>query len=220
MSQALSNTVEKILSEKYFAGFGKIDRPFSVFGYRSHGKEYGGGWDGIYAENICGYSHVYLENIYITRIQKHFSCAHNVANDSQIQLAIRAIHGLNISQLSEDEKEHAAKAIECGYLYREDNRLYTKILVCDAKDRDRLFNLSDVLSQGVFQPGAEAVAEEMAAFIRHAVPNYLLSEWRLANILADMPVLDSLVEVLIEKGVLIPPEDGLGAEGCWMSVRQ
>ncbi|MGN0403343.1 MAG: hypothetical protein ACI4HQ_13955 [Acetatifactor sp.] len=35
-----------------------------------------------------------------------------------------------------------------------------------------------------------------------------LSELRLANRLANMPVLDSVVEVLIEKGLLTPPEDG------------
>ena len=28
-----------------------------------------------------------------------------------------------------EEKEHAAKAIECGYLYSENDMLYTKILM-------------------------------------------------------------------------------------------
>ena len=28
------------------------------------------------------------------------------------------------------------------------------------------------------------------------------------------------IEYLIEKGVLTPPEDGIGAEGCWMSVEK
>ena len=30
--------------------------------------------------------------------------------------------------------------------------------------------------------------------------------------------MDTLVEFLIEKGLLIPPENGVGAEGCWVSV--
>ena len=43
---------------------------------------------------------------------------------------------------------------------------------------------------------------------------------RFANVLANSPVLDAVVECLIEKGVLTPPEDGIGAEGCWMSVKK
>jgi hypothetical protein len=35
-----------------------------------------------------------------------------------------------------------------------------------------------------------------------------------------MPILDSVVEYLIEKGILTPPEDGIGAEGCWMYVEK
>ena len=32
--------------------------------------------------------------------------------------------------------------------------------------------------------------------------------------------MDAIVEMLVEKGVLIPPAGGLGAEGCWMSVER
>lgn len=35
-----------------------------------------------------------------------------------------------------------------------------------------------------------------------------------------MPILDAVVECLIEKGILTPPEDGIGAEGCWMGVKK
>lgn len=33
-------------------------------------------------------------------------------------------------------------------------------------------------------------------------------------------MLDALVETLIAADVLMPPENGLGAEGCWMSVEK
>ena len=144
----------------------------------------------------------------------------NVSGDTQIQLAIRAIDGLDIHSLSEIEKEHAAKAIDCGYLYRDGEILYTKILVNDRKDMDRLFDISKELRKGYFEQDAEAVVEKIAELIRRNVPDYLLGEWDLANVLANAPVLDTLVEILIEKGVLTPPEDGIGAEGCWMSVEK
>ena len=218
ISSAFSENVKRILEDKYFSNVEKINRPFSVFGYVDNGRYYGGGWDGVDAQNVCGFSQVHLENIYITRIKKHFDCGLNVSKDPQIQLALRAIDGLSIAFLSEKEKEHAAKAIKCGYLYREGDFLYTKILVSSLKDRDRVFDISNGLCKGFFEEGAQVVAEKIAALIKKVVPDYLLGEWRLANCLANMPVLDSVVEVLIEKGILSPPEDGIGAEGCWMSV--
>ena len=217
MSSSFSDNVEKILAEKYFAEFEQIKRPFSIFGYVDNGKHYGAGWDGIVAQNICGYSCISMDNIYITRIKNHFHCGHNISNDQQIQLAIRAIDGLPISTLSETEKEHAAKAIECGYLYRENDILYTKILVNEAEDNKRLFNITNGLSNA-FEEECQIVADKLASLIRKNVPHHLLGEWRFANRLANMPVLDSVVEALIEQGILIPPDDGIGAEGCWMSV--
>lgn len=218
MSRAFSDNVESILSEEYFSQYGEIDRPFSVFGYVDNGKHYGGGWDGVDATNVCGFSEIHLDNIYTARIQKHFNCGLNVSVDPQIQLALRAIDGLHVSTLSEADKEHAAKAIECGYLYRDSDMLYTKILVCSLKDSDRLFEISKGLRNGFFEEDAKIVAKKIAALIRKTVPEYLLGEWRLANCLANLPVFDAVVEALIDKGILTPPENGIGAEGCWMSV--
>ncbi len=220
ISHAFSESVERVLREKHFSEFNRPDRPFSVFGYVDNGKYYGGGWDGICAENVCGYSKVHIDNIYISRIKKHFSCGHNISNDPLLQLAIRAIDGLDVATLSETEKEQAAKAIECGYIYREDDMLYTKILVSSIETRNKLFAISNRLYNGYFDSDAEKVAEIIAKLIKAELPEYLLNEWCLANSLASMPILDAVVECLIEKGVLTPPEDGIGAEGCWMSVEK
>ena len=220
ISRAFSENVKRILKEKHFSDVAEVERPYSVFGYVDNGKYYGGGWDGVDAQNVCGFSNVHLDNIYITRIKKHFGCGLNVSKEPKIQLALRAIDGLDITLLSEKEKEHAAKAIECGYLYRDGDMLYTKILVSSLSDRNRLFDISNALQNGYFDADAEIVAAKVAELIKKSVPDYLLGEWRLANNLASMPILDAVVECLIEKGVLTPPEDGIGAEGCWMSVEK
>ena len=220
ISHAFSASVKRIMEEKYFAGYKAPNRPFSVFGYVDNGKRYGGGWDGVEAHNVCGYKNIHLANIYITRIKKHFYCGWDVANDSQLQLALRAIDGLDISTLTEHEKEHAAKAIEQGYLYREGDMLYTKILVCSVSDEENLHKISENLKNGYFDKDAEAVAEKLAALIGASIPEHLLGEWEFANRLANMPVLDAVVEALIEKGLLTPPENGVGAEGCWMCVEK
>ncbi|MBR2388648.1 MAG: sigma-70 family RNA polymerase sigma factor [Clostridia bacterium] len=225
ISKAFSETVKRILKEKHFSDVAEVERPYSSFGYVDNGKYYGGGCDGEYAENVCGFSKVHLRNIYITRVKAHFRCGHNISRDPQIQLALRAIEGLDITTLSEKEKEHAAKAIECGYLYRDGDVLYTKILVNKLTDNytlmeKDLFKISNGLRDGYFDTDAEIVAERVAKLIKKSLPDHLLAEWRFANILGNAPVLDAVVECLIEKGVLTPPEDGIGAEGCWMSVEK
>lgn len=159
-----------------------------------------------------------MENIYITRIKRHFSCSHNIASDPFIQLALRAVEGLDIKNLSEAEKEHAAIAIKYGYIYRQGDMLYTKILVSKIEDNKKLFEISNGLSDGFFEKEAQTTAQKIYALFNKAIPEYLLNEWRLANSLANLPVLDSVVENLIQNKILIPPEDGVGAEGCWMSI--
>lgn len=199
LSHAFSDSVEDILAEEYFSQYKTPDRPFSVFGYVYNGKSYGGGWDGVRATNVCEFSEIRLDNIYIFRIKPHFHYGLDVANDPLIQLALQAIDGLAISTLSEEEKEHAAKAIECGYLFRDGDMLYTKILVSLISDSDRLFELSTILCKGFFEKEAKIVAEKIATLIKKEVPEYLLGEWQFANSIANMPVLEPLLKLLLRK---------------------
>ena len=135
-------------------------------------------------------------------------------------MALKAIDGIDVNTLSEIDKEHAAKAIECGYIYREGDMLYTKILVSEMKNRDDLFKISNNLNYDSFVKDCDAVAEKIAELIKKTVPDHLIEDWMYFNDLASIPVLDTVVEELIEKGILTPPENGLGAEGCWVSVER
>ena len=220
MSHALEEQVTGILETKYFADTDAPDRPFSVYGFESLGKYFGCGMDGTAAQEICGYSNVHMTNIYISRIRGHFHCGHNISQDPMLLMTIRAIEGLSVDSLSEDEKEIAAKAIEQGLLVRKGNTLYTKILVHDKKDGSRLFSTTIKLENGYFDGAAESIAKEIAALIKDSLPDYLIGEWRYANRLAGLPMWDALVEALIERGILTPPKDGIGAEGCWMEVEK
>lgn len=219
MARIFSGLVGNRLEKEYFKDVETSKRPFSCFGYRvgSDTKIWGGGLDQSYGENICGYLKVLAENIYVAKIQKHFHCGPEAMLNVRLQLAIRAVQGLDISTLSEEEKEQAAKAVAEGYLYREGDMLYTKILVCDYDDWMNLTKLNDGLIKE-YQPEVEAVAKEIAMLIRKYVPEHLLGDFHHANGLAQMPILDTLIDALIEKRLMTAPENGVGAEGCWLAL--
>ena len=218
MADAFRVQVEKILKEQYFAGEGEVERPFSVFGYVGRNEGFDRGWNGVYAEHLCGYSRVEAVNVHCRYLRPRFWSGWNLATDPQLQLALRAIDGLGISALTEREKEQAAKAVESGYLYREGEMLYTRILVHDKKEEAGLFEVSRRLRDGYFDREAKEAAGKMAELIRRTVPPYLMAEWRFANELAGLPVVNGVAEAFIEQGILIPPAGGVGTEGCWMSV--
>lgn len=218
IADTFSRNVERILSETCFPGLEKPARPFSVYAHERDDKIYRNGWDGVLGSNICGYSTVCLDNIYTAHIKEHFHCGLNLALDPPLQLAIRAIDGLAVSSLAEEEKEPAARALEEGYLYQENEMLYTKILVNDLKDQDRLFDITDRLSNGYFEEPARIAAAQLSQLFRKVIPEYLLSEWRFANDMSALPFLENLTDFLTAKGILTPPKDGIGAEGCWMGV--
>ncbi len=215
----LTNMVYDRLGNKYFANRKEVKRPFSVFGYFDIGISYGCGQDGIEASNICGYKKVELQNIYISRILPHFHCGHNIGNDPSLQLAIRSIQGIKIEELTDVEKEYAAKAMECGYIYREDDILYTKILVFEMKDKEKIYDINNKITSEL-EKLTDRIAKEIHELIEEIVPDYLLNEYKFFNIIAGIPIIDLVVEALIDKGYLVPPKDRVGAEGCWMCVEK
>ena len=222
LSESFSSLVRWLLIEEYFLPeTGLISYyPFRVYGYQDNGKYHGGSWNGTRAKNICGFMEIHAESISTAHIKDHFYSGHDIANDVPLQLALRSIEGLDMNTLSVMEKEYAAKAIESGYLYREGDMLYTKILVCDMKDRHKLFHLSSSLPSinSIFGAKAEEAAEKIADLVRSVVPEHLSSEFLFVNDLASIPLHGAVEEALIQRGILLPPEDGVGAEGCWMSV--
>ncbi len=221
MAYIFTGLVENLLEKEYFADVEQSNRPFTCFGYRNEPgrRNYGVGFDQSHGDNICGYSKVLAENIYFDKIKAHFHCGGEAMLDAKLQLAIRAVEGIAVSSLCEEEQEQAAKAIAEGYLYREGDMLYTKILVCNLDDWMNLTKLNDGLIQE-YKPEVEAVAAEIAALIKKYVPEHVLGDYKRANSLAAMPVLNTLIDTLIDKGFMTAPENGVGAEGCWLALKK
>ena len=196
-------------------------RPYSQFIFEQDpaSRNWGGGCDGIGGSNIAGYSSLHLNNLYNSTLQAHFHCGHDIANDAPLLLAIRAVGGIATETLTENEKEHAAKAIQCGYLYRDGDMLYTKFL-CEAMDEANSPTMANSALFDEITPLCREIAEELSVLLRRIIPAHLLGEYPFANMLAGVPLDDSVIETLIEKGLLTAPEGGIGAEGMWMMIQK
>lgn len=217
--------VECQVEEELDTAFADVEkptkRPYSQFVFEQDpdARYWGGGCDGVGGNDIAGYKYVHLNNLYNSSIQAHFRCGHDIPDDMPLLLAIRAVDGIDVNTLTEDEKEYAAKAIQQGYVYRDSDMLYTKFL-CEPMDDE---NSPTKANMGLFAeitPICHEIAKELSALLRRILPAHLLGEYPFANMLAGIPVNDSIIETLIAKGLLTAPENGVGAEGMWMQIEK
>ena len=217
----LEDEVNHILSADYFPDTPPAKRNFSTIAFAHPADQpleirfYG--CDGINAQDVCGYSRVFMSNIYGRRIREHFHCGHNISTDGCIRITLRAIGGLTVSGLTEEEQELASKSIACGYLQREGDQLRPRILVLREADSSAFYGLADLLT-GNLQPLAAGIARELATQMNTALPAHLKTQSTLFNIGASVGLLGLLIEACIQKGLLCPPPDGIGGEGVLLTV--
>ena len=212
----LIGAVEKELSVR-LREYEAPKRPYTSAGIEAIPDFYAMGCDGIEAEEIVGYRRVRFRNMYTRRIKAHFRCGHNVATDPALLYAVRGIEGIDTGALTEREKENAARAVESGYLYRDGDRLYTKIL---AFTPEQYKAYSGIVNAVCFDDVAKDIATALADALLRILPKRLLSEWKIAATLAASACTDALETSLVVGGILTPPENGVGAEGCCMIVTE
>jgi len=214
-----SENIQEKIEKKYFSEITPTKRDYYQFGIAHYDNQpfdigfYG--CDGFGRNEIGGYKWVFMSNIYGRRIEKHFTPSHDISQDKQQLLTIRSIGGLPMESLTGDEKEIAAKAIETGYIYKENDILYPRILVSESekiygKMIDDFIDETDDL--------VEPVADEIYKFIKKLVPKHLMGEYKLFVSMTANGLLDGIIEKLIELGALIPPEKTPSAEGVIMVV--
>lgn len=226
MKWNLTNRIGRVIEEKYFAHVTPAERDFSLVGIaykdeetmRGFGNFYG--CDGIGARMIGGYSSVNVSNIYGRRIDKHFNCSHNLSQDLELLMVIKAIGGLKADELTEDEKEVAAKAIECGYLKKNGNIIEPQIIVIERQNEDEFFRfayeVNDEMENIIGQ-----IAAELAEFMKKHIPEHLINEYRIYNgSIAGNSLISQLIEECIKEGLLYAPKNRLGAEGVVMIVEK
>lgn len=216
--------INKVLAEKYFSDITPVKRNYFcvAVGYTDEQKTafdfYGS--DGIDATSVCGYKSVFVSNIYGKRIDKHFHCGHNLSHDQKLLMVLRAIGGLSIDELSETEKEIAAKALECGYLRRNGSIIEPKIIVIDRKNAKDFYNLSFDFNNDMGTV-IEQIAAELSVFMRTHIPEHLMNEYEIyTELIAGIRILSKAIDECINEGLLSEPESRIGAEGMLMIVEK
>ncbi len=208
------------LKNNYMKDYPEHNRPFSIWGYLYDGYDYGCGSDSIGGNNICGIKKATITNIYNSYLNAHFHCGHDIANDRELQLAMLAINGIAIDSLNDSDKEISAKAVKNGYLYRDGDKLYTKILVFESKNHKKIFDrYTDELSQQ-FDEIANCLAKEIYELIKKEVPDYLKTEAVFVNSIASLPIVDTFISKLISCGLINKPVDEYSSAGCYMEVER
>lgn len=213
--------INKTISDKFFSEVAPTERAFSciAIAYRKGAEQdsdcYGS--DGINAADIAGYKAVFVSNLYGKRLDAHFHCGHNISLDSKLLMALKAVGGFPVDELTETEKEIAAKALECGYLYKEDNRIVPKMVVFDRKNEEDFIKLACGLNRNM-QDVVDAIAGELAVFMKAHIPEHLMNEYQLYQMIAGGSFLSQVIEECIRRGMLLEPENRVGAEGMYMVV--
>lgn len=223
MVYAFNGNINKCLSEKYFSNINIPKRPFTTTGVANNLNEdfnlYFYGHDGLGAGDLCGYKSVRFHNIYGARMEKHYGCSYNVYEDTKFIMLLKSIEGLDISALTVEEKEIAAKAIESRLLEKKGDKIFPKILVFDNSYYEKRDQLMDGFVKEI-ESLSEKIAGQMAKVIKKLMPKHLIDEYRMLIMLAANPLRHHSIEKCIEKGILTEPEGKVCAEGAWLVVER
>ncbi len=216
--------INKVLSEKYFSDIVPINRTFScaavAFTDEQDPESDFYGCDGIMATSIGGYKSIFASNIYGKRIDKHFHCGHNLSTDSKLLMVLKAIGGIAIDELTESEKEVAAKALKCGYLRKNGNVIEPKIIVIDRKNDTDFYNFSFDFNNDMGTV-IEQIAAETSVFMKKHIPEHLMNEYQIyTGLIARARLVTKVIEECINEGLLVEPENKVGAEGVLMIVER
>ena len=220
----IKERVNDILEEKFFKDIKKPERNFTTVAVAvEDGTPYGGrfyGCDGNETRNFCNYSYVFIRNIYGKRIDKHFYAGQDITNDELMSITLKAIGGLPVSDLTENQKEIAAKAIECGFLRKVGDILEPRIITIEFKEWEKYRNLLRGYYDSV-EDICNQIAIELHDYLVSHIQKHLLNEYKSYNLLvAGINVLNDLIEKCITENMLTEPEKRVGPEGVLLVVEK
>lgn len=220
----LKDRVDEILETEYFKEVNQPQRKFTTvcvaipYGASYSARFYG--CDGNDTHDFCGYSYVFIRNIYGKRMNRHFYCGQTITNDEKLRLTLKAIGGMDINTLDETQREIAAKAIECGFLRKNGKILEPRIVAIEQKDWENFRNLLCEYYDSI-EDIAKEIAEEMYAYMLSHIQKHLLNEYKSYNLLVSgINLLNDLIEKCIAEDLLTEPQQRIGPEGVLLVVER
>ena len=220
----IKERVDDILEEKFFKDIKLPERNFTTVAVAvEDGTPYGGrfyGCDGNETRDFCGYSYVFIRNIYGKRIDRHFYAGQDITNDEKMSITLKSIGGLSVNDLTENQKEIAAKSIECGFLRKVGDVLEPKIITIYHEDWEQYRNLLRGYYDSV-EDICNKIAVELHDYMVSHIQKHLLNEYKSYNLLvAGINVLNDLIEKCIAENILTEPEKRIGPEGVLLVVEK
>ncbi len=220
----LKERVDEILETEYFKEVKPPQRKFTTVGVAiSYGASYNVrfyGCDGNDTHDFCGYSYVFIRNIYGKRMDRHFYCGQTITNDEKLRLTLKVIGGMDINTLDETQREIAAKAIKCGFLRKNGEILEPRIVAIEQKDWKNFRNLLCEYYDSI-EDIAKEIAEEMYAYMLSHIQKHLLNEYKSYNLLVSgINLLNDLIEKCIAEDLLTEPNQKIGPEGVLLVVEK
>ncbi len=217
----IEGIVRGLVEKRFYADIRPADRPFTAVAIAVRPEDrpkfdfYGN--DGTDAADVCGYKYVHMENRYGKRLKQSFACWENTSQNPALLMLLRSIGGLETANLSESERESAAKAIEAGYVRKNGSVLEPNVIVLDSRGMDDFNALSSSLADGL-DDICEKIADDLGAFMKKRLPAHLTAEYRnYANLIAGIRGLSDLTEACLADGLLCQPK---GGEGIVVVVRR
>ena len=216
--------VDEILEKEYFYDIKVPERKFTTVAVAAKsGTPYGVrfyGCDGNETRDFCGYSYVFIRNIYGNRIDRHFYAGQDITNDEKMNFTLKSIGGLAVDTLTEKQKEIAAKAIECGFLKKSGEILEPQIVSIRKKDWKDFRNLLKGYYDTV-EPICNEIAKDLYEYMMSHIQKHLINEYKSYNLLvAGINVLNDLIEKCIEEDILTEPKKRIGPEGVLLVVEK
>lgn len=181
------------------------------------------GCDGITTKNVCGYKCVTMLNIYsyseaFTK-SAYFHCGTNIAETPYLEITVKAVGGLDMKTLNDEEKEAAAHALEVGLIKIDGDIAYPVIPVIDSKDANEFYNLANGIGNEISDI-VDSIADDFYILMKKYLPKHLMCEAKsfIEHTLSGFDF-DTIVEYM-NRGILNKPEKELSPEGVCMFIEK
>lgn len=218
---------EKIMANTHFANvkeaIATTGRDFTCCAIARKETEpklsYGYGNDGCHARDFGGYSIVEFRNIYGAKKDAYHRAGDNIAQNQILAFIIKAIDGIAVDSLTEEQKELAARGLETGLLCKNEGVLKPTFIITDYKNVNELVQSLNGL-YALLKPCCEELAEAVSEHIKSRIQKHLMDEYRTYNMAIGVSITGCVIDKCIERGLLNEPENRLGPEGVLLVVEK